>query len=581
MKFFFLSLLLCLLFCPGCADEADNGRDGEDSTDDDSYTPADDDDDNDDAPGTDKAKVFEINPVLTDQIMKTTLEDVADDAGGALISRIDDEGIRKLRVLTCSDEEETIDLPGLGTQRICTLRPLANKNENGDFVYPDWPTAVAGVYDPNDVHAEVELYYHAQKIYRFITGENVGVFTHLPGRHKVNGEATPINLVANYRLPTTTGNLEPISTAFYSPHEYMQQGMAEVNGLLGYEGDFLVFGQGSHADFAYDGETIYHEFGHLINYATAGLEYNIYADEYGLCNLTNALNEGLADTFSWLVSGNPTALFAYLEQTAGPGFSRDVDNDLAFPRDLRGFDPTDGGIIAGANFAVYQQLAAEPGLSPEVFTRLILLTLLELPQSEEPDSFAKYADTFLAILESEGLSEAAPAIREIFTARGLYETVRAKEITDYREADHQLLIVGGTYDAPWNVSMDLRIEDAVLAAAPAYVQGIVDLPSGASTLVITATLLSAPDAPMYPDPTDWDLRLYLRRVEPIRYVEQTDGTFQVTYDQAVAAEAEKRDRKTENTWRAEGLTAGNRYYLQFVNFGEASATLMNLDIAAQ
>lgn len=86
---------------------------------------------------------------------------------------------------------------------------------------------------------------------------------------------------------------------------------------------------------------------------------------------------------------------------------------------------------------------------------------------------------------------------------------------------------------------------------------------------------------MHSDPTDWDLRVYLRRVEPIRYVEQTDGTFQVTYDQAVAAEADKRDRKTENTWRAERLTAGNRYYLQFVNFGEAAATLMNLDIAAQ
>ena len=358
------------------------------------------------------AKVFEINPVRTPDPAHVTLHDVADDVGGVLTSAEDEQGIRKLRVFTCVDEGETVWIMGVGEQRVCTLRQLANKNRNGNFIYEDWEEDVSGRFNPEDVHAEVSLYYHARKIYRFIISPEVGVFDHLPGRHMVHGNPAPVNLVANYRLPVPVGNggLAPATVAFFVPWEYMEMGMASFTGLLGYDGDFLAFGQAPHMDFAYDGETVYHEFGHAINNATAGLE-GTTPDRYGLTNLGSALDEGLADTFAFLVSMNPI-LFEYLDHHQGGGFIRDARADRRFPRDLTGLTVHDGNIISAANWEVLTYLKAEAGFDEARFARVLLRTLTRLATATTWTTFQQYADAFLHVLDDEGYAQHHNAVRQ-------------------------------------------------------------------------------------------------------------------------------------------------------------------------
>jgi hypothetical protein len=534
---------------------------------------------------TNAARVFEISPIATPNPAEVSLDWAADDLSGALTSTAGTDGLRKLRVFSCVDEGRTNTGIDFRPQRICTLRQLANKIENGNFIYQDWDNAISGVFDPLDIHAEVSLFYHAQKFYRFITSTDVGLFDRIPGRHEVGQLLLPINLVANYRLPGADG-LQALPMAMYFPNEHMQMGMADIYGLLDYQGDFLVFGQGPQADFAYDGETVYHEFGHLMNRATAGLEYKIWADQYGLCNLTNALEQGLAETFVFLVSGHST-LFSYLDQvSATGGFERDVDNLAAFPRDMRGIDQFDGLIIAGANFEAFKFLKEQAALSPARFARLLLLALSNMADPQAMYTFTDYAESFLEQLSAEGLAQHTQSIRTIFEERGLFQAVRAKDISAYRAADRHSLFFGGTLDRPWNTWMTAREGDQSIDLAPAYIQAMVDTPASVNSLQISAYILALPDSfGMYPSPDDWDVRLYVRQGQPVIYEQQVDGQYIVQRDLVIEPVVEKRISPYGEvdfaTWTIDSPNPQTRYYLHFVNLGSSPGMLLEIDLALQ
>lgn len=580
------SLILALALFAGFSVFAVSCGDADTTDDDDDATPDDDDDNDDDnndnddvAPSENAALVFPINPYADAAPVELELSDVADDADGHLTSAADQDGIRRLRIFTCVDEGETVAVIGGDEQRICTLRQLADKNAHGDFRYDDWQNAAGGVYDDGDVSAEVSLYYHLSKIYDFVTAPEVGVFDLLPGRHEANGELLPVNAVANYRLPVTAGDLRSAALAFFVPREYLQMGMDAVDGLMGYDGDFLVFGQGENADFAFDGETVYHEFGHLIAYAVAGLEYNVYPDRYGLCNLTNALEQGITETFVALVSGR-SALFDYIDYWEGPGFRRDVDNDNLYPRDLEGIDPFDGMIVAGANWQAWLYMRDEAGLSEQAFMRLLLLTLSALDDPQLEYDFVQYAETFLATMDGEGWSARTEAVRGIFEDRGLFAEVRAKDITAYQAADDRQLYIGGALAEMWNTTMTVLEDETTAVVSPATVQAYVDLPVGRTRLQIAADLYPASDSfGMYPEMDDWDIRLYGRAEQPVLYGDPTGGAYPVERDFVVSPETTGKKRAWESVvWTLADLTPGQRYYLHFVNYGDSPAFIAALDV---
>lgn len=515
--------------------------------------------------GTDEARLFTIDPVVTPAPADITLGWVADDLDGSLTSARDDEGIRKIQAFTCVDEGQTIYVLGVGEQKICTLRQLANKYENGNFVYEDWEKDINGEYNDTDIAAEVAAYYHAQKIYDFVTAPEVGVFDHLPGRHKVKGKSVPINIVANYRSPVPAGAepLAPSDVAFYQPFDEAGSIMQRVDGLTESAGDYIVLGQAESWDFAYGGQSIYHEFGHAIVKSTANTGM-IYPDVYGLNQLPRNLNEGIANTFAFLVSDTPL-LHAYLEEMH-EGFLTHADNASSFPADIHGFAVGDGDIVLGANWSALQYLKEHAAFSNQLFTRMLLKTLINMKLPDGRNTFQQYATIFLETLAQEGYEESVPEIRDIFDSHGLLDDVRAKDITGYDEGN-EYLYMGGNSVAPWNTVLFVTAEDAT-PVSPGYVQTYVDLGEGETSVVLDTFLFEIPSMAPF---GDFTLKLYGRQGAPISW--DIGDKNSVTVERNFVAEPELKEVETDHgtflnaIWRIKGLTAGTRYYFQFVNYG--------------
>jgi len=534
----------------------------------------------------DYARVFMVNPVTTPEPTGVELQGVADDLNGSLTSTAAPDGCRLLRVVTCVDDgaSNTINTgSGPVTQNICTLRPLADKYSNGNFDYNDWSAAVEGSYNDSDVHAEVELYYHAQKMYAFLTQPAVGLWQRLPGRHENGDSFVPLTLVANYRLPSQEDALAPISMSMFIPEEYRAMGMGDIYGLTGYVGDALVFGQGERADFAYDGETVYHEFGHWVNYALAGLTNETAIDKYGLSNLGSALEQGLAETLVFLVSGR-THFFEYIDDLAGPGFARDADNDFIFPDSLTGFDQSDGMIAAGTSYEIFTVLEEDYDFDAARFARVILKTISSLNENGA-HTFANFAGTLLAEIESEGGSMAAAASDAVITARGLKDEVRAKDISEYHSGGGEILYFGGAINMPWNTYINLMEDTSSIRTSTATVQTCLTNPESDANggFSLSGIISALPDSfGMYPESDDWNLAFLLRKDQPVEYAAAEGGSWTAAYDARVSPQMESittpGGQMQMATWTLSGLEPGAYYCLHLINQGDSPGVLMDIAV---
>jgi hypothetical protein len=527
---------------------------------------------------TDQALVFDVDPFETPAPVEVELSSVADDLGGVLTSAADADGVRRLAAFTCVDEGATNTAPFYGEQRICTLRQLANKEENGSFIYQDYADDAACAFDPTNVHAEVNAFYHTQRIYDLVTAPEVGVFDLLPGRHFVGGDPVPLTVVVNYRAPAPAGAeaLLPMEGAFFLSREHLEMGMAAFQGLLGVPGDVLVFGQGEAADFAYAAETIYHEFGHATVNATAALG-SVFADSWGLTNQPWALDEGIANTFAFLGSNEPL-LGEFLSDCAGGGYTFDAENGAVFPADETGHPVVDGNPILAANHAVYREMIdAWGGTKPE-FARVLLLALQDLAALDGDVAFADYSEAFLARLVSEGFASREPEARTLFEARGLLETARLVDATGYAAADGRYLVMRCAAQEPWNTVMSADLGDGPVPLATAFVQHEVTVQVGADQVVISARLENLSWA--MTEPGAWDYSLLLRAAGPIEYVFGDGGVATANHDtvlEPIITPGEGGDPDLA-VWTVDGLFSGETVHFQFVNLGLSEGRLTALDV---
>jgi hypothetical protein len=508
---------------------------------------------------TNKAKVFEENPVSTPDPIEVDLLWVADDAEGKLSAEADENGLRKIVAVNCPDLGETFEYDA-GYQKYefqrCTLKQMANKEENGNFIYEDWNSGLKYNFDTDDIYPEIALYYHMTKIYNYLAGLGLKEYTELP-----NHEGTkPILGIANFQIlgyyaGYNTADLKPMDNAFFSAYDpyfaEMFYGDFEYN-----TSDALVFGQGTKADFAYDGDVIYHEFGHGVVDGIANFEYEGWPDKYGFTNEIMGMNEGMADVFSFIITEDP-CLAEYVAKGTGAtesidGFKclRTTTNPNKVNEDFNGEAHNDGLPLVGAHWEIYKKML-ENGFTKDDFARIFLTALMSVPSNEI--GYKAWGELMVKATKESVAADLKDDVKQILTDRGYFEEIRARNVMNPTE----YFFVGGVGDGYYNLSTNtvkIEYDDGIVEeVAPMYVQLYFDVPECIDTLTISGM--------PYSDTGDMrnvpEFSAFIREGKPITW-DLNDYPVVVTYDDIV-------DRGNDDVWTFKNLEPGKRYYIHFIN----------------
>jgi Zn-dependent metalloprotease len=259
------------------------------------------------------ANVYPANP-LNSEVTRVTLQGLTDTE--TLTGSY-------AEVWSCDASDVDDSLFGLSTCH--QLGRHATPDDDGHYLFePD-----AGSMD--DPFAEAHLYYHLDLVSDWFS-ETYG-FAH----------GGPMRGIVNFEM----------SNAFFG--DFDGDGFADVS-----------FGQAPNGvDFGYDADVIYHEYGHSVVDGTSTLGF-LRADEYGLMWDGGALNEGTADVFSLVLTGDPLT-----GEYAGSAFGEVAIRDLTEPRrcpdDLYGEAHYDGEIWG----ALAWQLMEDPLVGPELTGDLV------------------------------------------------------------------------------------------------------------------------------------------------------------------------------------------------------------------
>ena len=390
----------------------------------------------------------------------------------------------KLFAANCPVLGDTIEYGGQQLD-ICTAKQLADKTVNGNFIYEDWTKGVDFQKDVEDVYSEVAMYHHMSRIYSKLMSIGLDGFTNI-GVHKKNN---PIIGIANFQMPTQSGTLSSMDNAFYSPHDpyFAKMFFSEFD----FEGDMLVLGQGSKADFAYDGDVIYHEFGHATVEGTAQLAFESSPDKYGYSNETIGLDEGMADTFSFLIAGD-SCLGEYVSEAYGESYGytktggyyclRNAENDNIVNENFTGESHHDGLPAVSAHWQMYQEVL-NIGKTADDFLAYYISALLSVPMSDL--KYKKWGEILIETVEDSNFAELKDKFQKILDDKGFFNEIRARNI----ENKAQYLFSGGAAPYPGYPSETIKVEikemEMEMEVAPMYVQLYYDVPDCIDTITIS------------------------------------------------------------------------------------------------
>ena len=515
---------------------------------------------------TNKAKVFEKNPVSTPDPIEVDLLWVRDDAEGKLSAAADENGLRKVISANCPDEGETFEYYNYQIPR-CTIRQLANKEENGSFIYEDWKNGINYKLDTDDIYPEIALYYHMTKIYNYLAGLGLKEYTELPNHKGTN----PIMGIANFQMMAQSGRnitLQPMDNAFFSKYDpafaEMFYGDFEYN-----QSDALVFGQGTKADFSYDGDVVYHEFGHGVVDGIAQFDYEGWADEYGFTNEIMGMNEGMADVFSFIITEDPclaeyvakgTGQMAGAVSLDGQLCLRTTTNPNKVNEDFNGESHNDGLPLVGAHWEIYEKMI-ENGFTRDDFAKIFLTALMSVPHNEI--GYKEWGELMLKAAAESPASALKDDFEKILTDRGYFEEIRARNVMN--PSDY--FYFGGVGDGYYTMSTNtVYIEDEdeeIVEVSPMYVQLYYDVPECIDTLTISGMPVSetGEQSQRYAP----KLSAFVREGKPVIW--NIDYPSTVKYDSVVESEDGK-------SWTFTNLKPGKRYYFDFINKGPAGLLYM-------
>jgi MYXO-CTERM domain-containing protein len=350
-----------------------------------------------------KAKVYANNPVKTPTTTEVTLTNDATLPGLENVV---------VKAVNCIDKKTVKDVTFGGFPlkvHVCDLEPTIAPDSTGDYLAV--APILSGVGAAEDKYAELSMFYHTDKAYEFV--RKVGY---------PESKVVKINAVANLRIPQ---GMQPFDIAKVSNPElalvaFDNAFFAAQDPLLsttfGLEGDAMWFGQGTLADFGYDGDVVYHEFGHFVVSRTIKLGGGTWADEFGLSVSPGGLNESIADIVSFFITDDPE-LGEYT--TTGLGLPKGKGmrsglNTFKFPEAITGEVHQDAEPHSAAIWAVYATLDATKKLA---FQKAFMKTLLTAPQGNL--GYADFAELVIRDVTAGVDAAAGTALRAAYEERGI------------------------------------------------------------------------------------------------------------------------------------------------------------------
>ncbi len=346
----------------------------------------------------DLARVYPQNPVKTPTLTEVTLP-----ADAAPLGLANAHVIAK----NCIDNK-TLTPANVGQQvnlHVCDLIPTVAPDANGDYTSITPPSSDTA---PQDSFSELSMFFHANTAW-----DAAKAMGFAPA-----DVTAPIYGIANFRMNKglETGSiadmqnpnlaLAPYDNAFFAPGGYF-------GAIFGEDGDALWFGQGTRVDFSYDGDVVYHEFGHFVVDHTARLVATPHRDAYGITYAPGAMNEGIADLFSCFITGDP-----YVGEYAGRGLTggpiRELDGTSSFPQTLSGEVHQDSLPFSQPIWLAYAALDAS---HQEAFRRAFLETLATAPTGDL--GYYDLAQLLEAAITKELDAATAKSLDDAFRARGI------------------------------------------------------------------------------------------------------------------------------------------------------------------
>ena len=501
---------------------------------------------------TNKAKVFEFNPIRTPDPIEVTLPWLGNDANGKLSAAADSKGLRKVVVANCPDLGETYR----GYPR-CTVRQLANKDTNGSFIYEDWENGLDYKFDTDDIYPEVSLYYHTTKIYKYLSGLGLSAYTELPNHRGTN----PIVGIANFQQYSYDGSsvtLQPYENAHFAKYDSTYADYYKIiYGDFYTQSDHLVFGQSEKIDYAYDGDVVYHEFGHGVVSGIAEFDYTGWPDEYGFSNEIKGMDEGMADVFSFIISEDPCLAEYLAKKTSGSGSLdgfkclRKAKNENRVNEDFIGEGHEDGLPLVGAHWEIYQKML-DSGFTKDDFAKIFLTALLSVPSNEI--GFKEWGELMLDATAQSSASALKNDFKKILTDRGYFNEIRARNV---KNSSPQYFFFGGIGDGQYTYSKDtvyVKYGNSRTEVGPMYLQLYYDVPQCVDTLTISGTPLDENGG----QESVPQLTAFVRENEPVIWNHNSSPST-VKYDKIVTG--------SDNKWVFNNLEPGKRYYFHFINTG--------------
>jgi MYXO-CTERM domain-containing protein len=307
-----------------------------------------------------QAEVYEVNPQHTPAPSLVTLANLDPEPEPWEEGQTTEPGSltgTRVRVFNCIEQADG-PYATWHSEGECFPTQRVRADSQGDYFVPlPNVSLIDDNRDPNDLYAELSMYWHAEKFFAFMSELGVDEFP-----------CELSNMVANFHwLEPSPGYPElafgPYNNAYFS-------GACEIA-----DGPTMLFGQGASVDFAFDGDVVYHELGHGIvaQLTPEGLRQHALRPE-GVLMDARALNEAIADYHTLMITERPemAEYVGFYWPQLDDGWIRHAENDTQCPRDMAGQPHNDSAPFTAALWAARRRVGGAK-LDPVVIASLPLL----------------------------------------------------------------------------------------------------------------------------------------------------------------------------------------------------------------